>query len=162
VTQPNPTSAAAPLFLPQSEIVFETMADSSKLLHPPFARRQPMQGFDDKFVDIVDYIIRITHEIWEEKAIGRIYNYYSHNCPIHTAGGLIYGRDEAVAGTAATLAAYPDRRLFAEDVIWTGDDQVGFYTSHRIMHVGVNTGPSQYGPAHRAPGGAPRYCTLFC
>ena len=41
--------------------------DSSRLLAPGAQRRQPLAGFDEDYVDIVDYIVRCTHKIWEEK-----------------------------------------------------------------------------------------------
>lgn len=107
--------------------------------------RQRMEGFDPKFTDIVDYIIRITHEIWEEKAVGRLYDYYANTVQIHTSDGTIHGRDAVLAGTIGTLAAYPDRRLIGDEVIWGGDDQLGFYSSHRITHKGTNRGWSLYG-----------------
>lgn len=109
-------------------------------------RQQSMEGFDPKFTDFVDYIIRVTHEIWEEKAIGKLYDYYANTMEIHTSGGTIYGRDAVLAGTIATLAAYPDRRLYGDEVIWGGDDKVGFYSSHRLTHAGTNRGWSLYGP----------------
>jgi predicted ester cyclase len=108
--------------------------------------RSLMEGFDPKFADFVDYIIRITHEIWEEKAIGRLYDYYANTIQIHTSDGTIHGREAVLAGTIATLAAYPDRRLYGDEVIWGGDDQVGLYSSHRITHKGTNLGWSLYGP----------------
>jgi predicted ester cyclase len=117
-----------------------------ELLQPAGERRQSMRGFDPEFVDIVDYIVRITHRIWEEKGVGRLYDYYAHNVVIHTSDGDIYGREAVIAATLQTLAAYPERRLFAEDVIWGGDDEQGFYTSHRLVHMGYNTGHSLYGP----------------
>ncbi|GAB4515146.1 MAG: hypothetical protein OHK0046_18190 [Anaerolineae bacterium] len=111
------------------------------------ANQKPsMEGFDPKFTDIVDYIIRITHEIWEEKAIGALYDYYANNIQIHTSGATTYGREAVIAGTIATLAAYPDRRLYGDEVIWGGDDKHGYYSSHRITHVGTNRGWSLYGP----------------
>src|SRR5690349_944149 len=58
------------------------------LLHPPTQRRQPMRGFEEQYVDIVDYIVRITHRIWEEKDIGYIYDVYRHNARIHHDDGL--------------------------------------------------------------------------
>lgn len=109
-------------------------------------RPYSMQGFDPKFTDIIDYIIRVTHEIWEEKAIGKLYDYYANTIKIHTSDGTIYGRDAVLAGTIGTLAAYPDRRLYGDEVIWGGDDTVGFYSSHRLMHEGTNRGWSLYGP----------------
>lgn len=110
------------------------------------SRLQPMPGFDDDFSDIVDYIIKITHRIWEEKAIGLIYAYYLHNAVIHTSSGDIYGRDAVVTGTIQTLAGYPDRRLFGDEVIWKDNEDGTFYSSHRITHEGRNTGVTDYGP----------------
>ncbi|RME80437.1 MAG: hypothetical protein D6775_16215 [Caldilineae bacterium] len=105
-----------------------------------------MEGFEERFTDIVHYILQITHDIWEGKGVGLIYDYYTHNCRVHTAEGLVYGREAMIRGTLAALAAFPDRRLYGDDVIWCGDDQKGFYTSHRITHVGRNTGYSEFGP----------------
>ena len=39
------------------------VTDLSDMLNPVPGRRQPMKGFDDEFVDIVDYIVRITYRI---------------------------------------------------------------------------------------------------
>ena len=49
---------------------------------PSEAKRQAMAGFEDTYVNIVDYIVRITHRIWEEKDIGYIYDTYSHDCKV--------------------------------------------------------------------------------
>jgi predicted ester cyclase len=105
-----------------------------------------MDGFDDEFADIVDYIGKITHKIWEETGVGFIYDYYEPNCSVHTANGLSYGREEVVAGTLKLLSAFPDRQLHADDVIWTGNAEDGYYTSHRITSEGTNSGHSDYGP----------------
>lgn len=108
-------------------------------------RRQSMRGYDEQFTDIVDYIIRITHEIWDEKAVGKLYDYYQTNAVIHTSTGDIFGREAILQGTLQTLGGYPDRRLHGEEVIWSGDDERGFYTSHRIRHEATNTGHTPYG-----------------
>lgn len=109
-------------------------------------RRQPMLGFDSDYTDIVDYIIRLTHKIWEEKAVGLIYTHYTHNCPVHMTDALVYGRDAIVESTVRTLAAFPNLRLFGDEVIWGGNEREGFHTSHRITWVGHNFGYSPYGP----------------
>lgn len=120
--------------------------DISKLMAPGTRRRRSMAGFDDDYVDIVDYIVRSTHKIWEEGGIGRIYDHYRHNAIIHTSDGLTYGRDKVIADSIKTMAAFPDIRLYADDVIWAGNDRDGFHSSHRITWVGHNTGYSIYGP----------------
>lgn len=120
------------------------------LLHPPTERRQPMRGFDSTYVDIVDYIVRITHRIWEEKDVGYIYDTYRHNARVVDDSGLQYGRDKVVADTVQALSAFPDMRVYADEVIWAGDENTGFYTSHRCRIQGTNTGWSGFGaPTNR-------------
>ncbi|WP_420641513.1 hypothetical protein [Candidatus Leptofilum sp.] len=116
-----------------------------QLLNPGTERRQSLRGFEETYVDIIDYIVRITHRIWEEKDIGYIYDTYSHSSKVYDDYGLQYGRDKIVANTVHTINAFPDIRLFADEVIWAGDDEVGFHTSHRLIIGGHNTGYSNYG-----------------
>jgi predicted ester cyclase len=123
-----------------------TYNDASKLMNPGTEIRQPMQGFDADYVDIVDYIVRCTHKIWEEGGAGLIYTHYSHTVAIFTADGFVYGREDWVGHTVQAQAAFPDRRPFAHDVIWTGNDQDGYYTSHLVRSMGTNMGYSDYGP----------------
>lgn len=130
----------------QSQITLQSKVDIQHIHDANGHHAQSLSGFDPKFNDFVDYIIRITHEIWEEKAIGKLYDYYANTVQIHTSGRTIYGRDTVLAGTIATLAAYPDRRLYGDEVIWGGNDVVGLYSSHRLTHAGTNRGWSIYGP----------------
>ena len=119
--------------------------DISTLMNPGTEKRQPMQGFDEDYVDIVDYIIRCTHKIWEEGGAGLVYTHYSHHVSIFTPDGFVYGRDAWVAHTVRFQAAFPDRRAFTHDVIWGGNDQEGYYSSHLVFSTGTNTGYSEYG-----------------
>ncbi len=116
-----------------------------QLLHPATAARQSMRGFDPVYVDIIDYIVRVTHRIWEEKEIGYIYDTYRHSSRVTDDSGLQYGRDKIVADTVHTINAFPDIRLYADEIIWAGDDVSGFHTSHRAVILGTNTGYSGYG-----------------
>ena len=110
-------------------------------------RKQELPGFDDEYLDIVDYIVKITHRIWEEKGIGVIYDTYANNCLVHTGDSYSTGVSGVVANTLATLHAFPDRRLMAEDVVWSEDAPGKFLSSHRIMSTGTNLGDSSFGPA---------------
>ena len=66
---------------------------------------------------------------------------------VHTGYGTSYGVEEVVSGSIAFLAALPDRRMYAEDVVWTGDDAEGFHTSHLIVNTGTNSGLQPLGAA---------------
>lgn len=121
------------------------------LRNPDGERLQRMRGFEDQYSDIIDYIVRITHRIWEEKDIGYIYDAYSHNSHVYDDYGLQYGSEKIVADTVHTINAFPDIRLFADEIIWAGNDEIGFHTSHRTVIKGHNSGYSRYGPPTRKP-----------
>ncbi|HBK90384.1 MAG TPA: hypothetical protein DDZ68_01800 [Parvularcula sp.] len=122
--------------------------DIADLLNPsPLGRRMPMAGFDEEFVDIADYIIRITDRIWHEKKIDLCLRYYSEDSVIHTLTGDIVGAKTVEANTHATLKAFPDRTLDGDNVIWSGDDREGYYSSHLITSRMTNLGASDFGPA---------------
>ena len=116
--------------------------------HAP-ARGGPgnMPGFDPEFSDIVDYILRITHRIWEGKQVGLCRDYYSEDCPVYTLAGYAEGAEQVTRNTLRTLAGFPDRTLHAENIIWGGDAETGYHTSHLICTNMTNLGPSEFGPA---------------
>ena len=109
-------------------------------------RRQSMRGFEDTYTDIVDYIVRITHRIWEDQDIGYIYDTYSPSCFVYESGPR-YGVERVVEGTAASIHAFPDTRSYADEVIWAGDDEQGFVTSHRYIGTGHHLGRWRWGEA---------------
>ena len=77
-----------------------------------------MQGFDQKFRDLPDYILKITYQIWEDKDVESIREYYAKGIPVRSPAGVVYGPDAVVKATYATLEEFPDRQLLGEDVIW--------------------------------------------
>ena len=102
-------------------------------------RTQPMRGFDAIYTDIVDYIVRCTHLIWDERDIGLIYSHYTHNCVLYGTTGTLYTREEVVRDTIQRLVSFPERRGMATHVIWKGNEDDGFYTSHLVTGTGRHT-----------------------
>ncbi|MFE7084238.1 ester cyclase [Priestia megaterium] len=109
--------------------------------------KQKLNGFNNSYLDIVDYILKITHQIWEEKSIGVIYDNYSNNVKVHTGTHTIKGINAMVSNTMQSIHAFPDKRLIASNVIWSGDDEGGFYSSHRMVTTGTNLNSSVFGKA---------------
>ena len=103
-----------------------------------------MKGFEKHYKNIIDYIVRITYTIWEEKNIGYIYDTYSPECRVWDEFGLQFGSEKIVSDTVLTNNAFPDIRLFADEVIWAGDENISFHTSHRTIITGTNTGFSKF------------------
>ena len=119
--------------------------DFVELVPPQRPRAQPMRGFDPIYTDIVDYIVRCTHRIWDERDIGLIYSHYTHNAVLYGTTGTLYTREEVVRDTIQRLVSMPERRGMATQVIWRGDDVDGFYTSHLVTGSGRHTQFGQYG-----------------
>ena len=48
-----------------------------------------MKGFDNKFLDLPDYIFKITYQIWENKDVESIRQYYAEGIPVRSPDGVI-------------------------------------------------------------------------
>ncbi|MGV6847377.1 MAG: ester cyclase [Marinibacterium sp.] len=108
-----------------------------------------MKGFDPKFADFPDYILGITREIWEDRGIATLNDYYAADIPVRSPGSMVIGNAGVIAATMATLAEFPDRQLLGEDVIWSGDPDTGMLSSHRIFSTATHLGDGMYGKATR-------------
>ncbi|WP_397586028.1 ester cyclase [Sphingorhabdus sp.] len=121
--------------------------DISQILASQGAARQDIPGFDPEYADIVDYILRCTHRIWEQKDVGLIATHYGSDIVVHMMTGPAIGMDGVIAGTSRTLSAFPDRTLTGEAVIWSDEGDGAYLSSHRITSTATNLGTSELGPA---------------
>ena len=106
-----------------------------------------MKGFDAKFRDFPDYILGITREIWEDRGIHTLHDYYASDIVVRPPASVVVGNAGVIAATMATLAEFPDRELLGEDVIWSGTPETGMLSSHRIVSTATHLGDGVYGRA---------------
>ena len=104
-----------------------------------------MKGFDKKYKDFPDYILKITKQIWEGKNVDSIGEFYTDNIPVRSPFGITYGNKPVIEATYNTLKEFPNRQLLGEDVIWNGNDDKGYHSSHRILSKGTHLGDGFYG-----------------
>ena len=109
--------------------------------------RQPLAGFEETYRNIIDYIVRITYRIWEDRDVEYIRDTYHDASRVYDDYGLQLGSAKIVDDTYHTTGAFSDIELIADEIVWAGDEKVGFHTSHRTIIRGTNDGPSRYGPA---------------
>ena len=112
-----------------------------------FGPAQPLRGFEETYRNIIDYIVRITYRIWEDRDVDYIRQTYGDNSRTYDDFGLQLGDGKIVDDTYHTTGAFSDIQLIADEIVWAGDDEVGFHTSHRTIIRGTNDGDSRYGPA---------------
>ncbi|MBO9441946.1 ester cyclase [Phaeobacter italicus] len=106
-----------------------------------------MKGFDPKFRDFPDYIVGITKEIWEDRGIATLHDYYAPDIVVRMPGSVSTGNQGVIGATMATLAEFPDRTLLGEDVIWSGTPEDGMLSSHRILSTATHLGDGLFGKA---------------
>jgi hypothetical protein len=106
-----------------------------------------MKGFDPKFKDFPDYIIGITKEIWEDRKIATLHQYYSDDIVVRSPASVVIGNQKVIGATMATLAEFPDRTLLGEDVIWSGTPEEGMLSSHRLLSTATHAHDGVYGAA---------------
>ena len=104
-----------------------------------------MKGFNKKYKDFPDYILKITKQIWEGKDVDSIGEFYTENIPVRSPFGITYGNKPVIEATYNTLKEFPNRQLLGEDVIWNGNDDNGYHSSHRILSKGTHLGDGFYG-----------------
>jgi len=105
-----------------------------------------VKGFEGRFVDLPDYIIKITQEIWEGRRLSSLHDYYASDIIMRSADGIIKGNGGVINDTMSSIAEFPNRSLLAEDVIWSGDEEAGFLSSHRVLTHGIHSGYGPFGP----------------
>ncbi|MEM7268632.1 MAG: ester cyclase [Pseudomonadota bacterium] len=106
-----------------------------------------MKGFSNRWKDFPDYIIGITKEIWEDRGIATLHEYYTEDIVVRSPAAVVVGNEAVIGATMATLAEFPDRTLLGEDVIWSGTPEDGMLSSHRILSQATHLGDGAYGEA---------------
>ncbi len=146
----HPAQALARSNMPGTFAISLQQYTSDRTVRIPSDRgpSQSLRGFDPDYRNIIDYIVRITHRIWEtdDRDVEYIGECYAPDSIVFDDYGLQSGSRKIIDDTFHTTGAFPDIVLDAEEVIWGGDDEIGFHTSHLTRIIGTNSRPSRYGP----------------
>ena len=104
-----------------------------------------MKGFDPRWQDETDYILGVTREIWEDRGIATLTQYYADDIIVRSPASVVVGNENVIGATMATLAELPDRQLLGEDVIHCPAPSGGFLSSHRLVSTATHSHPGVYG-----------------
>ena len=62
-----------------------------------------MRGFDKKYKNFPDFILKITKQIWEGKDVNSIADFYTNDIPVRPPFGVTYGNKSVIDATFKTL-----------------------------------------------------------
>ena len=96
---------------------------------------------------LADFILRITHEIWEQKQAETLRHYYDPQIVVRSPMSVVVGNEAVIGQTRATQTEFPDRELLGEDVIACGSLAAGGFSSHRILSTATHGGDGDFGAA---------------
>lgn len=94
-----------------------------------------LKGFNPKWKDLPDYIFGITKEIWEDRGIATLHHYYGRDMIKRGSNPPVIGAQAVIDETNQSIAGAPDIQLLGEDVIWSGNEDDGFLSSHRVLEM---------------------------
>ena len=100
-----------------------------------------------EYGDLPEFIIGITKDIWEDRNVSSLRDRYAPDIFVCSPSSIVRGNEAVINATMATLAEFPDRCLFGEDVIWSGDPESGYLSSHRLISTATHLGDGAYGKA---------------
>ncbi|MEV8468089.1 ester cyclase [Fluviibacterium sp. DFM31] len=98
-----------------------------------------------RFATLPDYIQGVTFEIWEGRQIASLRESYGTDMVMRSTQALILGTEGVIKDTLAAQAAFPDREILGDDVIWCGSEAEGYLSSHRSVITGTHTGHGVFG-----------------
>ena len=98
---------------------------SQKRIPDDFGPKQSMRGFEATYRNIIDYIVRITYKIWEDRDVEYIGDTYSDTSQVYDDYGLQLGCQKIISDTHHTTGAFStsefqgfaaQRRLYAPGI----------------------------------------------
>ena len=85
--------------------------DGEQRIPEDFGPQQDMQGFEQQYRNIIDYIVRITYKIWEDLDVEYIADTYSDQSEVYDDYCLKRGSKKIIADTHHTTAAFSNIQL---------------------------------------------------
>jgi len=108
-----------------------------------------MKGFDPRYTDLPDYILKCTAQIWEGHDIDALDWHYCDDLIVRTPAGISRGNAAGKANTKAMLSEFPDRQCLGEDVIWCGVVMINRVSCRRTASFPLR--PTEAAPLARRP-----------
>ena len=94
-----------------------------------------MKGFDPRWRDLPDNILGITKAIWEDRDVAGLHRWYGPEMLKRGSRGIVVGAQAVIDETNQSIWGASDVQLLGEDVIWSGNEDDGFLSSHRVLEI---------------------------
>ncbi|WP_343554540.1 nuclear transport factor 2 family protein [Pantoea sp.] len=99
-----------------------------------------LPGFSPQFDSIQQFILTLTHVVWEQKDIGQLADFYATPVVFHTPEKRLTELNDFMRLTLEALHCFPQRQVLTEDILTAREGDTCWYASQRtqarIQHLG--------------------------
>ncbi|PKH23614.1 polyketide cyclase [Enterobacterales bacterium CwR94] len=97
-------------------------------------------GFSPQFDSLQQFILTLTHQVWEQKDIGQLADFYGTPVTFHTPEKRLTDLSDFMRLTLEALHCFPQRQVLTEDILCSREDELTGYATQRtvarIQHLG--------------------------
>jgi len=99
--------------------------------------------------DCAPWTINVTDQVWHGKddIDQNIEKYFYRDWVSYSDQGVVRGMDALKAMIHSKRTAFPDLRIYIQDVMCYGNDIDGYKLVQPDVITGTNLGPTEFGPA---------------
>ncbi|MCT4706393.1 ester cyclase [Enterobacteriaceae bacterium H11S18] len=104
-----------------------------------------LPGFSPQFDSIQQFILTLTHVVWEQKDIGQLADFYATPVVFHTPEKQLNDLSGFMRLTLEAMHSFPQRTVLTEDILTTHTPEFEYYAAQRTLACIQHQGEGFFG-----------------
>lgn len=92
-----------------------------------------LPGFSPQFDSIQQFILTLTHVVWEQKDIGQLADFYATPVVFHTPEKRLTDLSQFMRLTLEAMHSFPQRSVLTEDILCSQNNEGEYYAAQRAV-----------------------------
>ena len=105
-----------------------------------------LRGFSPQFDSIQQFILTLTHVVWEEKDIGQLADFYATPVVFTTPEKQLHELSQLMRLTREAMHSFPQRAVLTEDILCSQNPGDEYYAAQRTVARIQHQGEGFFGP----------------
>ena len=104
-----------------------------------------LPGFSPQFDSIQQFILTLTHVVWEQKDIGQLADFYATPVVFHTPEKQLNDLSQFMRLTLEAMHSFPQRTVLTEDILCSHTPAFEYYAAQRTLACIQHQGEGFFG-----------------
>ncbi|WMB10245.1 ester cyclase [Enterobacter hormaechei] len=105
-----------------------------------------LRGFSPQFDSIQQFILTLTHVVWEQKDIGQLADFYAMPVVFTTPEKQLHELSQFMRLTLEAMHSFPQRAVLTEDILCSQNPGDEYYAAQRTVARIQHQGEGFFGP----------------